>query len=265
MILITSPSKTQGVVLPPLPKAYSALTIPQLLGKSTVLNAELKKLTPAELSRLMKLSERLSQSTFQRVQNFSTPFTTENAAPALLTFQGDAWGEIDAENYSPAEILHASNILRILSGLYGVLRPLDLMQPYRLEMALKLTPQGVKNLYEFWRDSVTDILLQNLAAGDRTLVNLASTEYSRVVDRKRLQKEGCRFVTILFQQPDKKGKKGWKTIPIHAKRARGMMIHHAIQEGTTTAEKLQEFSAGGYRFIEKESSGEEWLFRLQNK
>ncbi|MCK9174316.1 MAG: peroxide stress protein YaaA [Desulforhopalus sp.] len=264
MILITSPSKTQGVVLPPLPKAYSTLTIPQLLGKSKILSAELKKLTPAELSRLMKLSERLSQPTFQRVQSFSTPFTAENAAPALLTFQGDAWGEIDAVHYSAAEIRHASDILCILSGLYGVLRPLDLMQPYRLEMALKLTPQGVKNLYEFWRDSVTEILLQHLAAGDRTLVNLASTEYSRVVDRKRLQMEGCRFVTILFQQPDKKGKKGWKTIPIYTKRARGMMIHHAIREGITTVEKLQEFSAGGYHFMKEESSQEEWLFRLQN-
>lgn len=261
MILFTAPSKTQS---PPIQNnpAYQDFTLPQSLNKSTQLINELKKLTEKQLAELMKTSAKLTTATLQKIRSFSTPFTLENAGHTLRTFHGDAYDAITAEQYTVDQLNYAQDHLIILSGLYGILRPLDLMQPYRLEMGTRLKFSGYKNLYQFWQEEITAKVLALLTqTSDATLINLASAEYSKAIDKKQIIKNGGRMIEVLFQQPHPKGKDRYNTIPIHSKRARGKMIHFAIQNNVTEAEKLQEFSADGYLFIPVKSTPQTWLFR----
>lgn len=210
---------------------------------------------PEELGKLMKTSERLTESTLKLYENLKPPFTIDNAKQALFTFQGDAYSAIDALAYSPEQLDHAQKHLIILSGFYGILRPLDLMQPYRLEMGSSLAVAGARNLYFFWRKEITDRINQTLAAHrEPVLINLASTEYSKVIDKKTLQGE---IINITFKQHHKGT---IKTIPIHAKRARGQMIHYVISNQLKSAEELKNFNLDGYRFNQKESRTGDWLF-----
>ncbi len=203
----------------------------------------------------MKTSPKLPESTFQRIHNFTTPFTPENAKQAIFTFQGDAYDSIEANNYSTEELDYAQKHVNILSGLYGLLRPLDLMQPYRLEMGLKLSVGGCNNLYQLLKEDVTELLNERLQeSGDRTVVNLASTEYSKVIDKKRLQGE---MIEMVFQQ-EHKGK--MKTIPIHSKRARGLMIHYTISNKIDKALQLQRFNLDGYSIDRSRSTETKWFF-----
>lgn len=264
MILLTAPSKTQlaPAEIPPL---FTDFTLPQLLEKSAQLIAELKPLTTKELAALMKTSDRLTEATYRQIQQFTTPFHQQNASHAIRTFRGDVYEAISSDNYTKAQLDYCQHHLIILSGLYGLLRPLDLMQPYRLEMGLKFSPCGTENLYHFWREKVTDkVLAQLIATDETTLVNLASAEYAKVIDKKRLVGEKCRMVEIIFQQPHPKGKEGYKIIPIHSKRARGEMIHFAIINGVTTAEDLLEFTVGGYAFVRQNSTENTWVFRQKH-
>ncbi len=266
MLVLTAPSKTQRLCLETLPDAFMPLSTPQFMRESVLLTTELKKLNPTALSQLMKLSAKLTASTGERIAAFSPPFTRQNASPALLTFQGDAWESVNAASYTAEEVDHAESCLRILSGLYGILRPRDLMQPYRLEMGLKFAPQGAGNLYDFWRQKITAALLAELTTAaarkqEQSIINLASAEYAKAVDKKRLTAAGCRWLDITFQQPHPKSSSGWKTIPIHSKRARGMMIDDIIKKRKTAADDLRAFTRGGYRFVEKESTENSWLFR----
>lgn len=203
----------------------------------------------------MKTSDRLTDSTHQRIHSFSTPFTLDNAKQALFTFQGDAYDAISADTYTESELQHAQKHLNIISALYGLLRPLDLMQPYRLEMGAKLAVAGCKNLYVLWKDEITRRLNNRLQlSDDGTVVNLASTEYSKVIDRQQL--EG-KIVEVVFQQ---KHKGIIKTIPIHSKRARGQMIHFAISNKIEKALELKNFDLDGYILDKAQTTEERWLF-----
>ncbi len=251
MLLITAPSKTQEPTSPA-PQEYS---LPPFLEKSAELVALLRGYSQSELCTLMKMSPRLGESTVEKLANFQLPFTPENARQALFTFQGDAYAAITATAYQAEQLDHAQRHLRILSGLYGILRPLDLMQPYRLEMGLKLATEQGTNLYQFWGNLLTEQINKTCKRhGHDTVVNLASTEYSRSINKKLLQP---RFLTITFKE-QKAG--SYKTIPIYSKRARGMMIDEVIRKQLTAAEHLQAFKQDNYAFSEKLSSKKEWVF-----
>lgn len=251
MQIITAPSKTQKFN----GRTYAQYTYPGLLDKTKILADRLKLMDRDELSRLMKTSQRLTESTYQLINNFTLPFSPDNSKQALFTFQGDAYSAIEAELYSTEQLQHAQQHLFILSGFYGILRPLDLMQPYRLEMGLVLTAEEAPNLYQFWGDQITEIINQGLIKNkDKILINLASKEYSKVINKKKLQGE---MIDVTFRQMHK-GR--LKTIPIHSKRARGMMIHFAISERIATATGLKDFDKGGYKFSSENSTATEWVF-----
>jgi len=246
MLMIIAPSKTQELTDTVTHKS----TIPACLEETELLIAELKKFSVDGLAELMKMSQRLAVQTHERINEFHTPFTAENCHQALTVFQGDVYSHIVADGYRKPEREYIQSHLRILSGLYGILRPFDLMQPYRLEMGCRLPNSRGGNLYDFWRGRVTSEINRTLAEQkDPTLVNLASTEYSRVINRKDLQGS--------FLQIDFKERKGdtFRTVAIHAKRARGMMVDFAVRENVKTALQLQNFRQAGYRY-RKELSGD---------
>ena len=251
MQFITAPSKTQRFN----GRTFAEYSLPLLQAKTATLIDRLKSMDRNEISGLMNTSERLTESTHQMIDNFTLPFSLDNSKQALFTFQGDAYSAIDAEHYSKKQLLYAQKHLFILSGLYGILRPLDLMQPYRLEMACSLAAGGADNLYQFWQEQVTHIINQTLSeSGERVLINLASKEYSKVIDNKKLQGE---MITITFKQLYK-GQ--FRTIPIHAKRARGLMINFAVSKQIEDSAALKEFDSGGYSFNAEKSTAREWLF-----
>ncbi|NOR26834.1 MAG: peroxide stress protein YaaA [Desulforhopalus sp.] len=251
MQLITAPSKTQQFN----GRIYAEHSLPILLEKTKILMGRLKSMDREDISRLMKTSERLTESTYRLIDDFSHPFSPDNAKQALFTFQGAAYSAINAELYTKEQLYFAQQHLLILSGLYGILRPLDLMQAYRLEMGCSFAAEGAANLYHFWREQITDVINQALTEdSDNTLINLASKEYSKVVDKKKLQGE---MITITFKQLHK-GQ--LRTIPIHSKKARGLMIHFAISKQIKNTIELKEFDLDGYQFTKEDSTAAEWLF-----
>ncbi|SDO47556.1 peroxide stress protein YaaA [Desulforhopalus singaporensis] len=256
MLLITAPSKTQH----PEVREDKISTIPLLLDKTQQLIARLQQMSYQELAGLLKTSDRLRRSTIAKINAFSLPFTQKNSCPAIFTFKGDSYDAITPHSYSTEELAYCQDHLLILSGLYGLLRPLDLMQSYRLEMGAKLEISGYSNLYQFWKKEVT-AELDRLVAGHRekTVVNLASAEYAKVIDTGQL---GSAFITIVFRQHHD-GR--IKTIPIHAKRARGQMIHFAITNRIEAPEKLKEFNSDGYVYSQADSSPASWVFIRQGK
>ena len=239
MLMIISPSKTQD-----LNNSFcEEATQPLLLQDSELLIKELQKKSVADLGKLMKMSDRLALQTYQRSNAFETPFTAENACSAIAVFQGDVYSHITIDEYGDEGIDYIQNHLRILSGLYGVLRPLDLMQAYRLEMGCKLVNNRGKNLYEFWDEKITDELNRDLKSQQESvLVNLASAEYSRVIKKNILR------ASIL--QIDFKERKGdtYRTVAIHAKRARGMMVDFAVKNRVQSVVDLKKFQQAGYTF-----------------
>lgn len=251
MQLITAPSKTQQFNN----RKFATFTLPDTLSTSEKIIGTLKKQTKEEIASLMKTSEKLTHSTYERIHAFTLPFNRNNATQALFTFQGDAYDAITASTYSEEELHHAQAHLNILSGLYGILRPLDLMQPYRLEMAAKLEVAGNKNLYSLWKEEVTGLLNSRLKEStEPVVINLASEEYSKAIDRKTLE---AKMITIIFKQ-EHKGK--IKTIPIHSKRARGMMIHFMIINRLYRSEELKAFDLDGYSLMESETTESSWVF-----
>ena len=252
MIIILASSKTQRTS----GRHYPVFSQPSLLSDSLQLVHILQKLNAEELATLMKTSPRLGQETWRKYQTFQSPFTPDTARQAIFTYSGDSYSALALNSYNDTELARAQRHLRILSGLYGILRPLDLIMPYRLEMAAPLTNQRGKNLYAFWSERVTDLLVRDLAeGGDGQLVNLASQEYARVIDRKRL---GRKMITVVFQET-KEGRP--RTIPLYAKRARGLMSHFVITQGIEKAEDLKEFNLDGYVFRTEMSSETEWVFQ----
>lgn len=251
MLLIISPSKTQNFK----PSASAPYTTPTLLKHSCLLIRHLQKLDRDQVGKLLKTSPKLSQSSWNNFQNFHTPFTDKNAKQALLTFEGEVFRGIETEQYTEDDFQFAQQHLRILSGLYGILKPLDLMQPYRLEMATALECGKAKNLYSFWRKMLTDEINNTLAScHDQVLINLASQEYFKALDKKKLT---GKVVDIAFKEM-KNGT--YKTIAIHAKRARGKMVNFIIKNRITKVAELSSFSEGGYSLNKKLSSSSSRVF-----
>lgn len=251
MIIVISPSKTLDFS----PNGFDTYTQPRQLLKSQELINTAKQLAPDEIANLMKISSKLSNLNWQRYQDFQQPFNLDNAKQALLAFKGDVYAGIDSDNYNEKDFSFAQKHLRILSGLYGALKPLDLIQPYRLEMGTRLENDYGKNLYEFWDTQVTDLLNQDLSKSTAPLlINLASNEYFKVIKPKILN---AQILTLAF----KENKSGiYKTIGIHAKRARGLMTNYIIKNRLTEAENIKTFAIDDYAFTPSLSTEKEWVF-----
>lgn len=258
MHIVISPAKTLDFETPAVTTQYSQ---PDYLEDAAELVDTLKTLEPFQISDLMKVSAALGELNAQRFQQWSVPFNADNAKQALLAFKGDVYTGLEAESFSDADFTFAQNHLRILSGLYGLLRPLDLIQPYRLEMGTRLANGRGKNLYEFWGDTQTNAL-NALAKSEAepVLVNLASTEYFKSVKAKKLT---ARVVTPHFKDM-KNGQ--YKMISFYAKKARGMMAALIIKEQIGDVEQLKDINMEGYRYSAELSKGDDWVFtRNQEK
>ena len=217
-----------------------------MLKRSKELVGVLSTKTPDDLRSLMSISDSLAELNFDRYQDWSTPFTTENSRPAILTFSGDTYIGLDAgAKFNERDFTHAQKTLRILSGLYGVLRPLDLIQPYRLEMGSKLETKSSKDLYGFWGSEITEKLNDDLleSPGDSALINLASTEYFKSVNPEEIKGT---LVTPTFL--DRKEGGDYKMVSFYAKRARGSMASWIIRNRIKTTKDLKDFAEDGYRF-----------------
>jgi cytoplasmic iron level regulating protein YaaA (DUF328/UPF0246 family) len=251
MLMVISPAKTLDYESP---LATSKASQPDFLDDACELVDRLKTLEPHDISNLMGVSDKLGQLNAERFRSWQTPFTQDNARQAVLAFKGDVYTGLDAESFSDKEFGIAQKRLRILSGLYGVLKPLDLMQPYRLEMGTKFENNRGKDLYAFWGNSITEELNRLLKADDGVLVNLASNEYFRSVRKKELD---ARLITPQF----KDWKNGqYKMISFYAKKARGLMCRYAIQNDITQADDLKGFDLEGYRFSDGQSDADNWVF-----
>ncbi|WP_317932115.1 peroxide stress protein YaaA [Halioxenophilus sp. WMMB6] len=252
MLLVISPAKTLDFETKPVTKTA---TQPDFLADSALLIDELRELAPQDISALMSISDKLGVLNFDRFQQWSPPFSADNAKQAVLAFKGDVYTGLEAESFSRDEFKFAQNHLRILSGLYGVLRPLDLMQAYRLEMGTKFANRRGKDLYQFWGDKVTDALNTQLGKlKSEVLVNLASNEYFKAVSSKKI---AGRIVTPVFKDL-KNG--DYKIISFYAKKARGMMAAWIIRNQITDVEQLVNFNVGGYQFSKALSKGDQWVF-----
>ena len=252
MIITLSPSKGQDFEAPAKTKKH---TVPASLDDSQLLIKELRKVKSDELQAMMSISENIAKLNVARVKNFKTPFTTSNAKQAIFAFKGDVYSGIDTEKFSAADLDYAQKHLRILSGLYGCLRPLDLIQPYRLEMKTKLKNPRGDNLYQFWGEIITERLNKELAKQqEAVLVNLASNEYFKSVKPRLLQ---GRLLNINFKET-KDGKT--RVVAIFAKRARGMMTNYILRNRIEKPEDLKKFKEGGYQFSKAESDDKQWTF-----
>ncbi len=255
MLTILSPSKTQDFLNNPLATVRQLMSTPALLKESETLVGKLRQQSIDDIRQLMNVSEGIATLNYNRFQDFSTPFTISNAKPALLTFKGDVYTDIATDQYTEADFAFAQQHLAILSGLYGLLRPLDLMQPYRLEMKTPLKNPRGKDLYQFWGDRITHQLNQWLATQQRqVLLNLASNEYFKALNHKKIK---AQIVTPVFNE--NKGNT-YKTIAIHAKRARGMMANFIILNRIDQPEEIKAFTEGGYHYSEPHSTATEWVF-----
>ncbi|MCZ8255107.1 MAG: peroxide stress protein YaaA [Polaromonas sp.] len=253
MLFLISPAKSLDYDTPP---QVATHTQPLFIRQSAELMAVLKTQSPRQISELMKLSDALAGLNVARYQAWSPKFTAKNSKQAALAFDGDVYGGLDAKTLSAAQLNWAQEHLCILSGLYGVLRPLDRMQPYRLEMGTPLATAQGKNLYQFWGSQISAYLNERAAADTSpVIVNLASEEYFKAVDRKALK---ARVVSCVFEEY-KAGK--YKVISFFAKRARGLMARYAIEKKLATVKKLESFDAEGYRFDAKVSGPDRLVFR----
>jgi len=256
MLVTLSPSKGQDFEIPMPSAEYS---VPAQLDQSQILIDELLDYDPEKIGSLMAISENLSQLNYQRFHDFHTPFNTDNARPALFAFKGDVYSGIESTTFSEADLAYAQDHLRILSGLYGALRPMDLIQPYRLEMKTKLKNPRGKDLYQFWGDQITDSLNAVLdKQKEAVLVNLASNEYYKSVKPKQIN---GRILNIDFKET-KAGKT--RIIAFYAKKARGMMADFILKNRLEKPEDIQSFDTAGYRYDANLSTDDRWTFeRIQ--
>jgi cytoplasmic iron level regulating protein YaaA (DUF328/UPF0246 family) len=252
MLIVISPAKTLDYETPPVTKTH---TKPAMLKQSQQLIDILRNYSALDLAELMKLSMKLAELNFERYHDWKPPFNTKNAKQAVLAMKGDVYTGLDAESLTQQDFDFAQQHLRILSGLYGVLRPLDLMQPYRLEMGTKLVNPHGKDLYNFWGDTITGAINKALKAqGDDILINLASNEYYKSIRTKLV--EG-RIITPQFKE---KTNGSYRTIGIFAKRARGLMSRYIIENRLQDPEAIKTFKTDGYRFNKQQSQGDQWVF-----
>jgi len=252
MLVTLSPSKGQDFEEPALSKKYSK---PADLKDSELLIKELRKIKSKQLQEMMDISENIAELNVDRYKTFKTPFTTKNAKQAIFAFKGDVYSGLELSSFDEDDYAYAQDHLRILSGLYGCLRPLDLIQPYRLEMKTKLKNERGDNLYQFWDDRITRSINKELKKQkEAVLVNLASNEYFKSVKPKLL--EG-RLLNINFKET-KNGKT--RVVAIFAKRARGMMADYIIRNRIEDPEDLKKFRLGGYKFNKDLSDDKQWTF-----
>lgn len=251
MLIVLSPAKSLDLETPPTTKLH---TQPSFLDHSEQLIHRLREFSPTELGELMDLSDNLSALNVARYVSWTKD--TSEARQAVMTFNGDVYDGLDARTLKPSQLDYAQSRIRILSGLYGMLRPLDVIHPHRLEMGTRLnTPRG-KSLYDFWGDTIANALNQTAQEqGAETLVNLASEEYFKSVKPKTLQ---LPVITPLFED-FKNGK--YKIISFYAKRARGLMARYAAVKGITDPKKLKKFDIDGYAFVPDASDDKTWIFR----
>ena len=252
MLMVISPAKTLDYETPP---ATSRFTLPQYLDHSQALIEQLRELSPAQISQVMHVSDKIGGLNAARFGSWTPAFTPDNAKQALLAFKGDVYTGMHAEDFSQADFDYAQQHLRLLSGLYGLLRPLDLMQPYRLEMGTKLANARGKDLYAFWGTRISEWLNEALAEqGDDVLLNLASNEYFSAVKRSALN---ARVINTEFKDL-KNGQ--YKIISFYAKKARGLMSRFVIQERINDPAALKHFDAQGYRFSAEQSKPDSLVF-----
>lgn len=252
MLTVISPAKTLDYETPPTTRKS---TQPLFLERAQELVEDAREMSPQAIRSLMGVSENIAELNHARFMNWSAPFSLDNAKQALLAFKGDVYTGLEAESLSYSQLGFAQKHLCILSGLYGLLRPLDLMQPYRLEMGLKFDNRGGKNLYEFWGDDITVAMNKQLKkSGSPVLVNLASNEYFKSVKAKALDAD---IVTPVFK--DLKGDK-YKVISFYAKKARGQMARFIIDKELNDPDGLKKFRTDGYRYNRGESTARELVF-----
>lgn len=256
MLIVISPAKSLDFKTPSVTDMF---TIPEMLEYSEKLIGRLKKMSPKQLSKLMGISADLGELNFQRFQSWQLPFTTENAKQAILAFNGDVYQGLDAETLPEEKLELAQQKVRILSGLYGVLKPLDLIQPYRLEMGTKLKYYKSENLYSFWNPEITKKINVAVAESDSSiLLNLASNEYFKSIDKKKLK---AAIVTPDFKEL-KNGK--YVMISFFAKRARGLMTRFILENNIKETTDLQAFDLVGYHFNPRLSKPENPVFTREN-
>ena len=252
MLMVISPAKTLDYQTPPVTQRY---TQPEHLEHAQDLIAQLRDFTPMQIAELMHLSDKLASLNAARFASWTKTFTPQNAKQALLAFKGDVYTGLNAEDFDEDDFDFAQNHLRMLSGLYGVLRPLDLMQPYRLEMGTKLVNPRGNNLYDFWGERISGWLNEALAAqGDEVLLNLASNEYFSAVKRKALN---ARIIDTEFKDL-KNGQ--YKIISFYAKKARGLMARHVIKQRLNNPEQLKDFNDQGYVYSAEQSTLNKLVF-----
>ncbi|MEH6453491.1 MAG: peroxide stress protein YaaA [Psychromonas sp.] len=252
MLVVLSPAKTLDFETPAPVEKFSQAT---LLEESQILINRCKKLAMQDIASLMKVSDKIAGLNVARFSEWQVPFSLDNAKQAIFAFQGDVYTGLQAQTLTEENINYAQQHLRMLSGLYGVLKPLDLMQPYRLEMGTKLDNQRGANLYQFWGNLVTETLNKALSAqGDKLLINLASNEYFKSVKKKQLQGQ---IITPVFKD-QKNGQ--YKVISFYAKKARGLMARYIIEQEVTELDKLKQFDSAGYYFVSEQSTETELMF-----
>jgi len=252
MLIVVSPAKTLDYES--LPKTKVA-TQPDYLDDSQQLINRLRRFSPLDIAELMKVSMKIADLNVDRYAAWKKPLTEKNAKQAVLAFKGDVYTGLGAESFDSKDFKFAQDHLRILSGLYGLLRPLDLMQPYRLEMGTRLENDRGKNLYEFWGSIITDGLNKQIEKiKSETLINLASNEYFKSVKPKELHAE---IITPAF----KEYKNGdYKMIGIYAKKARGMLSRYIIRNRLSDSQDIKSFNEDGYKFNKQLSKGNNWVF-----
>lgn len=252
MLICISPAKTLDYATPPVTDRY---TKPGFLDQSAELIAELRNYSSLDIAELMKLSVKLSDLNFDRYEAWREEVDTSTGKQAVLAMKGDVYTGLDAETLSQEDLDYAQDHLRILSGLYGLLRPLDLMRPYRLEMGTKLKNEKGKDLYAFWGSTITEALNKAMAEqGDDVLINLASNEYFKSVKPKQV---AGRVITPQFKE-NKNG--NYKILGVYAKRARGLMSRFIIQNRLETPDHIKDFTEDGYVFNPDLTQGDQWVF-----
>jgi uncharacterized protein len=255
MLIVVSPAKTLDYDSPLATQTY---TLPELTDHSSELMGVCRELTPMDIASLMKVSDKIAGLNVARFAEWQPEFTTENARQAILAFKGDVYTGLAAETMTEEDFAYTQQHLRMLSGLYGLLRPLDLMQPYRLEMGTKLANPRGANLYQFWGNVITEKLNTALAEqGDNILINLASNEYFKSVKPKLLE---AQLITPVFKDC-KNG--NYKVISFYAKKARGMMARYIIDNRIKSVDELKQFDVAGYYFVPAESTSKELVFKRE--
>ncbi|WP_087022081.1 peroxide stress protein YaaA [Thaumasiovibrio subtropicus] len=260
MLMVVSPAKTLDYTSP---LATTTTSQPEFIAQSAELIEVCRTLTPADISSLMKVSDKIAGLNAARFAEWSETVTSDNARQALLAFKGDVYTGLEAETMSEADFAWTQDHLRILSGLYGLLKPLDLMQPYRLEMGTKLANPRGTNLYQFWGNTLTDkfnaLYKERGESEDAVLINLASNEYFKAVKPKQLN---AKVITPVF----KDCKNGvYKVISFYAKKARGMMARYIVDHRIEDPQAIKAFDVAGYYYSEADSTATEWVFKREEQ